>query len=302
MYLFQKIEEDAVRHEDARKYIGDFLLLEKGNVSQYSMQQIAEKTFTSKTTLFRYAKNLGYSGWKEFLQDFLEEVHYTEHHYSKVDPNLPFMPKDTIPDIIEKITTIQTESLRETADQMDVASLKLAAERILQARRYIVLFGISPNNLLGAILKRKFASIGILMEVALTDESGTYASAMKEGDCGIILSYSGNNEEREPMRFVKALKEQKVNLIGITGGGKNFLREEIDCILTISSRERLYSKISNFTTEESIMHIFNLLYAVCFSKNFEESYQHKVVTSKKFENRRNASLINMQEGNFEESN
>lgn len=300
MYLFQRIEEDAVRHEDARRNIGDFLLLEKANISKYSMQQIADKTFTSKTTLFRYAKNLGYSGWKEFLQVFLEEVHYTEQHYSNVDPNLPFMPEDTTSDIIEKITTIQIESLQETADQLETANLELAAKRIIQAKRYIVLFGISPNNLLGTIFKRKLASIGILMEVALTDESGTYASAMGDGDCGIILSYSGNNEEREPMRFVKLLKKQKVNLIGITGAGDNFLREEIDCILTISSRERLYSKISNFTTEESIMHIFNMLYAVCFSNNFDENYQHKVITSKKFENRRNGSLINMQEENFKD--
>jgi DNA-binding MurR/RpiR family transcriptional regulator len=298
MYLLQKIEENAVRHDDARKYIGDFLLLEKRNVSKYSMQQIADKTFTSKTTLFRYAQNLGYSGWKEFIQDFLEEVHYTETHYSEVDPNLPFMSVDSTKNIVEKITKIQVESLVETANQLDIDSLDKAVDIILSARKYIVLFGISPNNLLGRILKRKMESIGILITVASTDESGTIAAALKEGDCAIVVSYSGNNEMREPMRFVKMLKGKGVNLIGITGGGDNFLRQNIDCILTISSRERLFSKISNFTSEASIMHIFNLLYSCCFARNFDENYTHKVHNSQELEYRRDASLYNMQEGTF----
>lgn len=298
MYLFQKIEENAVRHTDARKNIGEFLLLEKSKVKEYSMQQIAERTFTSKTTLFRYAQSMGYSGWTEFIQEFLEEANYAETHYSEVDPNLPFSPEDDTQAIIKKITKIQMESLEETADQIDRQALENAVEMILSAR-YIVLFGISPNTLLGRILKRKLESIGIIMSVASVDESGMVSGALKKGDCAILVSYSGNNDLREPMRYLVPLKEKGVDLIGITGGGNNFIRQNIDCVLTISSRERLYSKISNFTSEESIMHIFNLLYACCFAKNYDKNYSHKVQNSQELEYRRNASLYSMQEEDLE---
>lgn len=298
MYLFQKIEENAVRHSDARKNIGEFLLREKSKVRDYSMQQIAELTYTSKTTLFRYAQSMGYSGWTEFVQDFLEEANYTETHYSEVDPNLPFTSEDDTQSIVKKITKIQIESLEETADQIDTEKLENAVSIILSAR-YIVLFGISPNTLLGRILKRKLESIGIIMSIASVDESGMISGALKQGDCAIIVSYSGNNELREPMRFVKPLKEKGVDLIGITGGGNNFIRQNVDCVLTISSRERLYSKISNFTSEESIMHIFNLIYSCCFAKNYDNNYAHKVQNSQELEYRRNASLYSMQEEDLE---
>lgn len=298
MYLFQKIEENAVRHSDARKNIGEFLLLEKSKVRDYSMQQIAELTYTSKTTLFRYAQSMGYSGWTEFIQEFLDEANYTETHYSEVDPNLPFTSEDDTQSIIRKLTKIQIESLEETADQIDIISLDKAVDKILTAR-YIVLFGISPNNLLGRILKRKLESIGIIMSVASVDESGMMSAALRKGDCAIIVSYSGNNELREPMRFVKPLKEKGVELIGITGGGNNFIRQHIDCVLTISSRERLYSKISNFTSEESIIHIFNLLYSCCFARNYDKNYAHKVQNSQELEYRRNASLYSMREEELE---
>lgn len=298
MYLFQKIEENAVRHSDARKNIGEFLLLEKSKVRDYSMQQIAELTYTSKTTLFRYAQSMGYSGWTEFIQEFLDEANYTETHYSEVDPNLPFTSEDDTQSIIRKLTKIQIESLEETADQIDIISLDKAVDKILTAR-YIVLFGISPNNLLGRILKRKLESIGIIMSVASVDESGMMSAALRKGDCATIVSYSGNNELREPMRFVKPLKEKGVELIGITGGGNNFIRQHIDCVLTISSRERLYSKISNFTSEESIIHIFNLLYSCCFARNYDKNYAHKVQNSQELEYRRNASLYSMREEELE---
>lgn len=97
------------------------------------------------------------------------------------------------------------------------------------------------------------------------------------------------------MRYIKTLKDQEVDLIGITSGGNNYIRKNIDCVLTISSREKLYSKISNFTTETSILHIFNLLYACCFAKNYDQNYVHKVQNSQELEYRRNASLFDMQE-------
>lgn len=115
MYLMQRIEEFTIKYSDARKSIGEFLLKEKDYISKYSMQEIAELTFTSKTTLFRYAQSLGYSGWKEFILDFIQEVHYEVTHYSEIDPNIPFSKNDDTRSMIDKITKIQVESLEETA-------------------------------------------------------------------------------------------------------------------------------------------------------------------------------------------
>lgn len=48
MYLFQKIEEAAFKQNDARRTIGDFLLSNREKVSEYSMEEIAKLTHTSK--------------------------------------------------------------------------------------------------------------------------------------------------------------------------------------------------------------------------------------------------------------
>ncbi|WP_334340116.1 MurR/RpiR family transcriptional regulator [Companilactobacillus sp. HBUAS56275] len=283
MSLIQELEEISVTEINAKKYIAEFLLKEKEHINKYSMQQIADQTFTSKSTLFRFAQNLNYSGWKEFMQTFLKEIDYINKHYSNIDPNLPFLAGESSQSIVEKLTEIQIESIRNTADLIDYEMLNLAVDRILNASRNIVLFGISPNNLMGQLLRRKLNSIGIILTIANTDENGMLASGLNKGDCAILVSYSGNNKSREPMRFLELLKKNHVNLIAITSAENNYLRENVDCCLTISSREKLYSKIGNFTTEESILHIFNLIYACLFSRNFIHNYNYKVKNSENFE-------------------
>jgi len=295
MALIQELEEISVTETNAKKYIAEFLLKEKEHIGTYSMQKIADQTFTSKSTLFRFAQSLNYSGWKEFMQTFLEEINYVNKHYSDIDPNLPFLAGESTDSIVEKLTEIQTESIRNTADLVDTDILNLAVDRILNYRKNIVLFGISPNNLMGQLLRRKLESIGIILTVANTDEGGSLAAALQKGDCAILVSYSGNNLSREPMRFVETLKQNHVNLIAITSAENNYLRKNIDCCLTISSREKLYSKIGNFITEESIIHIFNLIYACCFARNFIHNYDYKLKNSEDLEYRRNSSMFNIKE-------
>lgn len=295
MVLIQQLEDISASENNAKKYIAEFLLREKVQVGNYSMQQIANQTFTSKSTLFRFAQSLNYSGWKELIQTFLKEIAYANQHYSDIDPNLPFLAGESAEAIVEKLTEIQMESLRNTADVIDYDMLNLAVDRILNVKRNIVLFGISPNSLMGQLLRRKLGSIGIILTVAQTDESGMLAATLRDGDCAILVSYSGNNMEREPMRYLKRLKKNHVNLIAVTSDGDNYLRDNIDCILTISSREKLYSKIGSFTTEESILHLFNIIYACCFSRNFIHNYNYKLTNSEQFEHRRNSNLFDIKE-------
>lgn len=294
MYLFQKIEEVSIQYGDARKNIAEFLLKERSHIKNYSMQQIADRTYTSKPTLVRFAKNVGYSGWTEFIKEFLTESHYLETHFSDVDPNMPFSKENNINEIIQKIVKIQIESLQDTADIMDGSKIEEAGQMILSAR-HVVVFGISPNTIIGELFKRKMASIGKLIYITKMGEFGITANSLNEEDCAILISYSGNNKNRDPMSYIETLKEKGVKLIGITSDGDNYIRDNIPCTLTISTHERLFTKISGFATEESINFILNIVFAYCFSLNYDENYQHKIDNSIILEKRRRTNINEIKE-------
>ena len=292
MFLVQKLEEIVRHSSDSKLFIADFLLKERKNIKNFSMQQIANITFTSKPTLVRFAKALDFAGWTDFINAYIDESHHRDLLNQEIDPNFPFQEEDSIETIIEHLKMLQINSISETASGLESANLEKIAEVITESR-YVTIFGMNPNSLLGELFKRRMESIGKIVTVASLDNGGMLAEALTDKDCAIAISYSGNNPIREPMKYLSSLKKHKVPIIGITSNDDNYIRQMSDYVLTIVSHERLYSKISGFSTEESTNFILNVLFSTCFSKDYTKNYQYKLRNSKQLEYRRQANLNDM---------
>lgn len=294
MYLFQKIEELMMTHHDARHAVGEFVMQQQANLYHYTITEIAEYTYTSKATVTRFAKTLGFDGWKDFMKAFIAEVKYQQTHQGDVDVNYPFKEGDSTRNLINKMKKLQIESIQDTADLMEDEQIEKATQYLLKAN-HIVIFGLSPNIYLGELFRRKLVTIGKQVDIARSGESGIMSKTLGPDDCAMIISYSGNNENADPISHVKTLAAQGVPLIGITGGGDNFIRQHTDCVLTISSKERLYTKISNFATEESISFILNVLFSCYFVQNYQENCFFKIQNAKILEQARTTTLKGIQE-------
>ena len=275
MFLFQKIEETMMRYTDARHAVGEFILQEQDKLYQYTVTEIAEKTFTSKATVVRFAKAMGYDGWKEFMKDYIAEVNYQKKYKNTVDFNIPFQKEDGIDTIAENIKKLQMESIRETADLLDKEVLKKAADYLAGAEN-IVIFG-----------KRA--------AVAKSGEAGIEAATLGPQDLALIISYSGNSVTQNPVNRIGLLKKNHVPIIGITSGGDNYMRKNLDCIITMSSRERLYSKIANYATEESLNYILNVLFSCCFASQYKQNLEFKIKNSRLLEQERVTMMKEMQD-------
>lgn len=298
MFLFQKIEETMMKYTDARHAVGQFILKEQGNVYQYTIGEIAERTYTSKATVVRFAKAMGYDGWKEFMKDYVAEIQFQNAHASELDYNFPFQENDSTETILNSIMNLQIDTIRETADLMNMDTLNLALHRIMAAKN-IVVFAESPNSYYGQVFVRKLVSIGKLARVASNGENGLIAAALGPEDCAIIISYSGNNPAKEPINKIKILQGNQVPMIGITSGGVNYMREKIDCIFTMVSRERLYTKIANYSTEESLGYLLNCIYSCVFAKNYRANKNYKLINSRVLEYGRNTPVKKLQDANME---
>ena len=193
MYLFQKIEELMMTYNDARRSIGAFVIQERTNLYKYTINDIAENTFTSKATVVRFAKALGFDGWKEFMKAFIAEIKYEETHQDDVDANYPFTEKDSPKEIKEKIKSLQIQSIEDTADLLEIEMLEKATNYLLDAKR-VFIFGLSPNTFLGELFRRKMITIGKSVEIARTGETGIISRTLSNNDCAILISYSGNND------------------------------------------------------------------------------------------------------------
>lgn len=292
MLLIQRIEETAWKSTGSSRAIGEFLLHERYSLHEYSMQEIADRTFTSKSTLVRFAKSLGYSGWKEFLEALLPEIHQEKSHFAATDVNYPFHEDSPVSEIIPSIATLMTESILETMDLLDQSELEKAV-RLIQKSHDVLILAQSPNIYEAMLFQRKMLTIKKNVMVCSHD-MGLTSAAMGKDSCVIMISYSGNNPERYPLKCLNTLIEDEVPVIAITGLGDSILRSKADCVLSLSSRERLYSKTGTFSTEESIAFILNVLYACYFSLNYAQNLSNKIELSQNYE-RRFSTYIDIRE-------
>jgi DNA-binding MurR/RpiR family transcriptional regulator len=294
MYLFQRIEEAVFKQFDARRTIGEFLLANREELPNYSMDEIAKLTHTSKATLVRFAKYFNYSGWTEFMYAFTHEVVHFEENTFEIDSNIPFTRSADTLEIIENIANLRIQTIKETSSLMSVDDISKAAKIISQANN-IIIYGRSPNSYFGELFKRNLNTIHKKAFMADADESGLISNTLTSEDCAVIISYSGNNADTYPMKNVKWLLNNDVPIISITSGGENYLRDYSTIVFNVSSREKLYSKISNFSTEESILFILNVLYAKIFALDYDNNMKMKIENSRTLETSRMTTFKDISE-------
>ena len=297
MSLIHKVEEATLQYgSTSRRSIGEFILKEKSGLHRYSLQEIADKTYTSKAAVVRFAQEVGFSGWKEFVNAFTEEQSYQAQHYTDIDANFPFTKDSRRKDIINQLCSLQVESLLDTADLLDKAPLDECAALLLGSRR-VAMFGLNPNLALAEMFKRKMLSIGRQVELPNLGDVGLLAHSLDKYDCAVIISYSGNSPTGA-LSVLPTLKQRNVPIIGITSVGDNLLRQKADYTLSISSYERLYSKISTFGTENSILFILNVLFSICFAADYDANLERKISTARELEATRQTNEQTLREDAF----
>lgn len=104
---------------------------------------------------------------------------------------------------------------------------------------------------------------------------------LDQDDCAIIISYSGENSYL--INVASLLKEKNIPIIVITSIGENTLSSYARCLLYMSTREKLFSKIANYMAEYSVSLILDILYSCYFRLNYKKNLDYKIKHSKKVE-------------------
>ena len=272
MLLSQQIEELHLPHAEAA--VAKYILEQGSQLKGMSTRKIASKAYTTPATLVRLGQRLGFEGWTDFFTAFLEEREYLERHFNKIDANCPFSKLDNQTTIANKIATLHMESIQDTMALLNYDELYKAVDCLLKSKN-IYLVGVSVSLDCTWLFKRNMQRIG--KNVILESNQGELFFSLfsaTENDCAIIVSYSGTT--KRVVDAMSILNKQNVPTILITGLGNNDIKEKASHVIYMTTRERLSSKIGNFTTEVSIHLILDILYSCYFAENYEKNWNMRL--------------------------
>ena len=271
---------------NSERQVIEYLLEQQRNIQNKTTAEIAEATFSSKSTLVRIAKKLNYSGWTALKTAYLDELAYLEKSISCIDANSPFTKRDSLMSIANKIARLEIESIEDTLSLITHDDLRKVVDIIAKSSS-INLFAASNNLLVAQEFAQQMSRIGKVVQIhALHDEIYFNAFLAKSDSCALVITYSGENQTL--LRVAELLTEKEIPMITITSVGENTTSRQADVILRLCTREKLFSKISTYSTDTAITYLLNVIYSCIFAQDYDENIQLKISASKRVESNRSS--------------
>lgn len=285
MLLTEKMKEDIF--SPSEKAIIQYMFEERENIEDKTTKQIAEVTYTHPSTLIRVAKKLGYNGWLELKEKFIEEIDYLNRNFKDIDANFPFYEEDNVMTIANKLAILSQMTVDDTLFLINHDELQKATNFLNQAEE-IKVFALVNNLLICQDFKSHMNRIGKKVTLCTVDQ-GYEAASSNQKTCAIVLSYTG--ETSQIVDLLPMLRKRKTPIIAITSIGDNTLTKYADSIFRITTREKLYSKIGSFSSNISISFLLYVLYGCVFSMDYQNNLDFKISISKYYDHRKSSNRV-----------
>ncbi|MFQ9921940.1 MAG: MurR/RpiR family transcriptional regulator [Beduini sp.] len=102
---------------------------------------IAEKLFTAPSTIVRLCQKIGFQGYNQFREAYLQEQVYLSKHFDHLDPNNPFDFQDKSMVIANKMGALYHEIIEDVLALLDHDHLQ-SAIRLLEEADFIYIFSL----------------------------------------------------------------------------------------------------------------------------------------------------------------
>lgn len=279
----------AMTFSDAENQIADYLIKHPHELNQLTTQNLASFTHTNPNSVIRLAKKLGFDGWTSLQTEYQKEWQYLNSHFNVIDANIPFDNTDDVITIMHKLAQLEQNTISDTVSLVARESLIKARDLLLVAKNIIVFASLTNANIATDFVT-KMRRIGLPVTLSSEFDVSVYeAYNASPGTCGLIISYTGENATY--VHCAQFLKQKGAKILSLTNMADNQISRMSDCNLSITTRERLYSKIGNFTSNTSIIYLLDLLYSVVFAANYHKNLDHLIQIGQAYDSRTTTNTI-----------
>ncbi len=248
----------------AEAAVARYICANPEDAAHMTVRELAEKTFSSPSTVVRLCRFVGFEGYKDFRQALLVAVHILGETGSHEETELDGTA--TVSEIIASITQRNIQCIEDTRYLLDEKEVETCVELIRRARN-ILLFGIGASLCVARDAYLKFLRVD--KPCVLNDDWHSQLlqarNATKE-DVAIVFSYSGQTEEM--LTCMEALKENGAPIIAITRAAPSPVAKLADHDLYTASNEFTF-RIGALSSRMAQLNVVDILYAAFVNAEYD---------------------------------
>jgi DNA-binding MurR/RpiR family transcriptional regulator len=217
----------------ARKVIED-----PAGVAVTTITGLARACETSETTVIRFCRAVGFSGYPELRLRLATEAGRAEVVGRDRAVSSDINPSDTLEQIVEKVAFADARAVEETAAQLDTATLSKVIDAVVSGRR-VDIYGVGASAFVALDFQQKLHRIGkIAFAWSDTHVALTSAALLSEGDVALGISHTGTT--RDTVDALAEARQHGAVTIALTNFPRSPIAEVADLVLTTAARETTF--------------------------------------------------------------
>lgn len=204
-----------------------------------TISELANRCKTSETSVVRFCRSIGFSGYPELRIAMAAEV---GREQAQIPDDARYGSDigtdDSLADAINKVAFSEKVGIQETLESIELDELAAIIAAIGSATRVIV-FGVGASNLVAHDLQAKLLRIG-RTAIAVSDAHDAMVLAALTDGTDVVVGLSHSGATRETVEFLRLAQKHGATTVGITNARSSPLVEHCDHVLYTAVRETTF--------------------------------------------------------------
>ncbi len=260
-----KLECSMDEMAPAQQRVARFLLQNAVDIPDTSIDQVAAACDTSKTTVVRLCKMLGYKGYKGFCVALATDL------ATGAQGRISYAQVQQEDDLHATLMTTAHNAQAAISDTMRVLNeeeLTAVVQAMVRAQR-VDFYGVGSSGVVALDAQQKFLRVGKYTQTSMDPHAQVVlAASLAPTDVAVLFSYSG--ETSDMLDTLKAVRRAQALAVSVTRYGNNRLSRAADKALFVASPEGQV-RISAMSSRIAMMHWVDLLFAAYTAQSYAQS-------------------------------
>ncbi|KAB1435983.1 MurR/RpiR family transcriptional regulator [Candidatus Galacturonibacter soehngenii] len=270
--IIEKLQ-DKSSFTESEKCIADYILKNKNQVQQLTAKELAKETLTSKSSIVRFCKKLGVSGFQELKKhiytEIVLEVKETKNHKLLMIDN-----KSTYSDYLQSVDFLYQFVVNRMHGQLNHNVMKRIMNRLNKMER-IDFYSSGLGHSIGEATAHKYSALGIeSMAYSSINEAFWVTNKNNQKTAAFVISLSGKNPS--VIHIAKSLKRYGIYVIGIAGHSSKEMKEHCDEVVPM-----IEGKIPTGMEHMAIVLSSNYILDLIFTSLYAQRYDRQIELYKK---------------------
>jgi DNA-binding MurR/RpiR family transcriptional regulator len=251
----------------AEQRVAAAVVADPAGTAAMTIAELADACYTSGTTVLRFCRAMGFPGYPD-LRLALAAAAQAANADGEREVGSDIGPRDSLSDIIKKITFADAKAVEETGAQLSPEPLSAVVDVVVKARR-VDIYGVGASAFVGQDLQQKLHRIGHTV-YAWPDPHSAITSAALLGPSDVAIGISHTGTTSDTIASLTEARRQQATTVAITNFPRSPIAAVADHVLTTAARETTF-RSGAMASRIAALTVVDCLFVAVAQRNYKQT-------------------------------